>query len=197
MNNRKLSKTRNWNQQRKRRFYSTRDSLYNRKRKVDRIFGRPMYYDRQGRAISMLRWAQLSEKARFYSNPKLKRVAATTTKGGHWISTVWLGMDHRFMFERGNKPVIFETMIFCQHDNADEAREKRAEQVLSVGRGEMTVEQLGESELPEIGCDLDSDCWRYCYENEALKGHNRTVSMVRQHEKAQTVLATRALESQS
>ena len=38
-----------------------------------------------------------------------KRVDETTV-GPYWVSTVWLGLDHRFAGE--GPPIIFETMIF-------------------------------------------------------------------------------------
>jgi hypothetical protein len=39
-----------------------------------------------------------------------KRVAETTLPDGKWISTVWLGLDHRFIDD--GPPLIFETMVF-------------------------------------------------------------------------------------
>lgn len=59
------------------------------------------YYDRQGNPITMHEWAAALETQR--------RVAETTLPDGKWVSTVWLGLDHRF---GSGAPVIFETMVF-------------------------------------------------------------------------------------
>ena len=39
-----------------------------------------------------------------------KRVAVTELPNGYWVSTVWLGLDHRFV--ESPMPLIFETMVF-------------------------------------------------------------------------------------
>jgi hypothetical protein len=45
-----------------------------------------------------------------------ERVAYTpvvgTSKHAPFVSTVWLGIDHRFFPDRPGAPIIFETMIF-------------------------------------------------------------------------------------
>lgn len=61
------------------------------------------YYDRQGKSISMKEWCTLLEDAKY------KILARTNLPDGRWVSTVWLGLDHRF--EEGT-PLIFETMVF-------------------------------------------------------------------------------------
>lgn len=61
-----------------------------------------MYYDKQGKEITLKEWALLLE------DKKHKRVASDTT-GKYWVSTVWLGLDHSF---EGGIPLIFETMVF-------------------------------------------------------------------------------------
>lgn len=72
---------------------------------------RPIYYDRQGKPMTCLQWA-----ATFEGGPdkreELKRVAQAFV-GPCWISTVWLGIDHRF---GKGPPLIFETMIFVRPD---------------------------------------------------------------------------------
>lgn len=60
-------------------------------------------YDRQGQRITMQRWGEL------HSDMSYKRVAETAV-GPYWISTVWLGMDHRW---GQGPPLIFETMVFA------------------------------------------------------------------------------------
>ncbi len=40
-----------------------------------------------------------------------RRVGLTENPNGR-VSTVFLGIDHRFNFEDGGAPVVFETMVF-------------------------------------------------------------------------------------
>jgi len=61
------------------------------------------YYDRQGRPMHPKECAELA------MNVNYLRVAATTLPDGKWVSTVWLGMDHR---NGRGLPLIFETMVF-------------------------------------------------------------------------------------
>lgn len=44
------------------------------------------------------------------------KIVKQDTVNGHWISTVFLGMDHRFTTDVG-PPIVFETMIFPSEDN--------------------------------------------------------------------------------
>jgi hypothetical protein len=39
-----------------------------------------------------------------------KRVNETTLPNGLWVSTVWLGLDHRH--DDSGPPLIFESMVF-------------------------------------------------------------------------------------
>lgn len=71
-----------------------------------------MYYDKQGNAIDLMAWAKLLDDMAY------KRVAETTLEDGTWISTVWLGIDHRFGGD--GPPLIFETMVFASKDNLQE-----------------------------------------------------------------------------
>jgi hypothetical protein len=57
------------------------------------------------------------------SDVKYKRVAETTLADGKWVSTVWLGLDHRFLGE--GPPVIFETMVFSAKGNGDGLHQER------------------------------------------------------------------------
>ena len=60
-----------------------------------------MYFSRDGSPISVIEWADA---------PKIdRRVAETTLSDGKWISTVWLGLNHRL---DDGPPLIFETMVF-------------------------------------------------------------------------------------
>jgi hypothetical protein len=68
-----------------------------------------LYYDRQGKPISMERYCQLA------ANPEYKRVGES--KGcGKWVSTVWLGINHSY---GGGPPIIFETMVFPLNQEGD------------------------------------------------------------------------------
>ena len=58
----------------------------------------PIYYDRQGRTVDMMTWARAFEAG--------NRVACTEV-GEVTVSTVWLGIDHRFGV---GPPLIFETI---------------------------------------------------------------------------------------
>ena len=79
--------------------------------------GRGMYYNRQGEALNLAEWAALledlgTEEAR----DAYKRVAQDDLPNGRWVSTVWLGLNHRF--GRG-PPLIFETMIAQNSEDED------------------------------------------------------------------------------
>jgi hypothetical protein len=66
------------------------------------------YYDRDGRPLDRMSYYKLAEDMAY------KRVEETTIEGLFWVSTVWLGLDHR-MVGLG-PPLIFETMVFPIHD---------------------------------------------------------------------------------
>lgn len=61
------------------------------------------HYDLFGQPISFERWCELFEDFD-------GRRVAYTELGGYRVSTVWLGLDHRFLGE--GPPLIFETMVF-------------------------------------------------------------------------------------
>jgi hypothetical protein len=66
-----------------------------------------MYYDRQGKQLTMQEWSEL------FRNEGYKRVKSDYIPqpvGELWISTVWLGLDHGY--GQSAEPLIFETMIF-------------------------------------------------------------------------------------
>lgn len=63
-----------------------------------------MYYNREGKPITMWEWARLSQL------PGYKRIAVTMLPDGRRVSTIWLGLNHSFWPDR---PIhIFETMVF-------------------------------------------------------------------------------------
>lgn len=60
----------------------------------------------------------LFEWSEWMDDDKNTRVAKTE-KGGIWVSTVFLGLDHSM---GGKTPVLFETMIFGGQDNEYQTR---------------------------------------------------------------------------
>ena len=60
------------------------------------------YFNRKGRPIEVLEWAKLHNQFDYVS-------IAKTHANGLYVSTVWLGIDHRF---GEGAPLIFETMVF-------------------------------------------------------------------------------------
>ncbi len=62
-----------------------------------------MWYDKQGKPLTMLQAAKLMQ------DPKYK-IIRQDTNGAYLVSTVWLGLDHRF--GGIGDPMIFETMVF-------------------------------------------------------------------------------------
>jgi hypothetical protein len=60
------------------------------------------FYDREGKPISLDEWGRLHEDKSYLR-------VGNTDLGPYWVSTVWLGVDHRF---GDGPPVIFETMVF-------------------------------------------------------------------------------------
>jgi hypothetical protein len=62
------------------------------------------YYDRNGNPMTMEEWARTFEDFEDY-----RRVRFTEIPSVARVSTVWLGLDHRF---GDGPPLIFETMVF-------------------------------------------------------------------------------------
>jgi len=60
--------------------------------------------------------ATLMEWAHWYE--KNDRHVASTYVGPYWISTVFLGLDHRF--GSGGPPILFETMVFKRNGETGE-----------------------------------------------------------------------------
>lgn len=68
----------------------------NTKRMID-------WYDKDGKRISIF------EAEKFLRTPGYKIVEQTKLPNGKFVSTVWLGLNHR---HGAGKPLIFETMVF-------------------------------------------------------------------------------------
>ena len=64
----------------------------------------PRYYDREGQPMPMREWGERLD------DPAYKHVAVTAVGADVEVSTVWLGINHRFIGQ--GPPVIFETMVF-------------------------------------------------------------------------------------
>jgi len=64
-----------------------------------------LYFDRQGKPISLEDWASK------FGDRGYKTVAYLQ-EGDILISTVWLGLAHGFGFGFGKRPLIFESMVF-------------------------------------------------------------------------------------
>lgn len=69
--------------------------------------GRPMFYDRAGKPLTTLEWAEVFER-RFEEDREYHLVGSTHV-GDVWISTIWDGIDHNL---GEGPPAFFETVIF-------------------------------------------------------------------------------------
>lgn len=54
----------------------------------------------------------LDEWSHTYSEDDKQRVVKQEDVGEYWVSTVFLGIDHRFINTGQKPPILFETMIF-------------------------------------------------------------------------------------
>lgn len=94
--------------------------------------------------VDLLQWAKWMDLSRKDDSFRV----AQDTIGDMWISTVFLGLDHRFA--GSGSPVVFETMVF-------------------------SLKGL---------FDSDERMQRYCTFEEAERGHNEIVEILRQYESA-------------
>lgn len=65
--------------------------------------GSDWYYDREGKPISQKEWIRLMALPDY-------KIVAQHQVGDSWVSTVWLGLNHRFGAE--GPAIIFETLVF-------------------------------------------------------------------------------------
>lgn len=100
------------------------------------------WYDRQGNPLKDLQGVEKLLTDEEY------RIVKQEPVNGYFVSTVWLGLDHAHILNRGQvKPVIFETMIFIiQKDKNSSAKTTTYQE-------------------------------RYCTEEEALLGHTRALEV--------------------
>ncbi len=118
------------------------------------------YYDRKGVRLlgGMLEWSKLFE------DDEYKAVAKTeihSDEGNYSVSTVWLGMDHRF--SQDGPPLIFETMIFGDGAMSEWMARYSTEQEALEGHAKICIalDECREfediSELDDIHVDFDDD----------------------------------------
>ncbi len=71
------------------------------------------FYDRDGKPMTLEQWSTTFEAASDSKKKGNGRHVGYTDENKHLVSTVWLGIDHRY---GDGPPLIFETMIFCHHE---------------------------------------------------------------------------------
>lgn len=76
------------------------------------------YYDKDGSPLTRAEYVEKKYGAGAKTEPSYKRIAESTLSNGKWVSTVWLGLDHRFGYEHDLPPLIFETMVFASGDDS-------------------------------------------------------------------------------
>lgn len=99
------------------------------------------WYDRQGQPIDMAKASELMCNFAYTS-------VAQTEESGYRVSTVWLGLNHRFMSE--GPPVIFETMIFGPDDWSGEYCERHATEAAALAGHDQAVMHLRHKILPQV-----------------------------------------------
>lgn len=65
------------------------------------------YCDRAGRPMTMEEWAKA------FDDLDYKRLARTVLPDGKVVSTIWLGLNHRW---GDGPPLIFESMVFASDE---------------------------------------------------------------------------------
>lgn len=127
-----------------------------------------MWFDRQGKEISIRKWGRLHRDMAYINVGD----SAVIYDSAAWeVSTVWLGMDHGFGFMTGGLPVIFETMIFGINDEY----ERMANGVCRHDDDE------------DCNC-LEGVQYRYSTEEQARAGHQHAIeTIVAQHPDARVI----------
>jgi hypothetical protein len=110
-------------------------------------------YDRLGRPIDIMKFDRMLKDGDY-------RVVAQHWVRGWKVSTVWLGLDHRF--GSPGPPIIFETMIFAPED-------------ATIGRENWEAGGDAFSTLDDPR-DLDHYQERYPTEAAAQAGHDRALA---------------------
>jgi len=101
------------------------------------------YYDKQGNIVT-----DIHELNKLFEDPEYKRVAQTTLSDSKWVSTVWLGINHRYNDD--DPPLIFETMVFLYKGDYMELDGKRysTEKDALRGHDEMVAKWSTAKSLP-------------------------------------------------
>jgi len=81
-------------------------------------------YDPDGNPITLYEWAELFEQRATTRDVAESwwRKRTVIAEAGCEVSTVWLGLDHRFGFTGPGKPLIWEAMIFGGDHDGDQYR---------------------------------------------------------------------------
>ncbi len=96
------------------------------------------YFDRKGNPMELMDWALAFEDS--------DRYIGDETIDGQRVSTVWLGLDHRF---DDGPPLIFETMIFGGPH--DQYLERYSFEEAALAGHNRTVAALREGRDPQGG----------------------------------------------
>jgi len=86
------------------------ETLEEFKERVRKEYG-PMYYNRQGKEMTLLEWGSKFEDMEY-------KIVKQDSVDRWFISTVWLGLNHALF--RKQPPLIFETMIFVRDEDGSE-----------------------------------------------------------------------------
>lgn len=92
-------------------------------------------YNKEGKQIGGKEWGELLND-RSYSTIKQEDLP-----DGCYISTVWLGLDHRFSI---GEPLIFETMVFDREDKEVEMQRYTTLEEAELGHILIAKRHLGE-----------------------------------------------------
>lgn len=105
-----------------------------------------MYYGFQGQPLTMRQWVAVHRtRDRF-----IARTPIVGRKTVAEVSTVWLGMNHRFVFDDGRgDPIIFESMVFGGGD-LDQDYMQRYSSWHAALAGHAEIVRLVELELVEL-----------------------------------------------
>lgn len=126
---------------------------------VESLLPRPVrspYYDEDGQPIDMMEWVRNDRRGRF-------RVQDYTANG-YVVSTVYLGLDHRF--GENGPPLIYETMVFRRWPKRWTPKDHIKQSALFSGE----LRRINYSELATR---------RYATKAEALAGHHDLLAEVR------------------
>ena len=132
----------------------------------------PLYFDRHGFPIpgngtvesATLAWKRMKETDD-------SRLAWDELPDGSYLSTVWLGLDHNYVW---GPPLIFETMRFCDDKDVDWIEGPDGTRRMTTGHKPHDFPDPVTGELVEQ--------LRYTTEEEALAAHHEIVRRLRLRE---------------